>query len=203
MLLAILDIETTSKLPHTKIGAIGVSIIDTDKFGEYLPEFYERVNLFCPHNVTRIEDLATLTWWGEQRTKHPEAFKEVFDKSLKRLSLQDTLIALSEFLIETFGSTKNVRIVGNGPEFDCSILVNAFEHVGIEVPWTFFKQDSVRTFVTMYEIKYGIRITHEIPFTGVKHHALHDARWEAEVCAAVIRDYLLTNHIPLELTCPP
>jgi len=188
-LAAVADIETFSKKENAVITNVGCVIVNPIT-GEEVGTFYRRVAHQCLHNRERDTCEDTLRFWGRQKKDSPEAYDEVFTREKERLTLKDTLREFSDFLMKHFGDASRVVVYGNGPEFDCSILNNAYTHVGMPIPWFFWNQESLRTVNRLYVYKHGEKLTHKIPFEGRKHHALDDARFEAKVLIAGTQDYI-------------
>ncbi|MBQ4675563.1 3'-5' exoribonuclease [Aeromonas hydrophila] len=172
-LVAVVDIETLGKGADAVIGSIGVVIVDVTRL-QAIDEFYCRIDLA----QGRQRDDATLTFWEQQKAESPAAWEEMFGNA-GRLFLVDALRALSNFLSRHFSKAAAVELMGNGSEFDNVLLADAYRQWGVEQPWGFRGNQSLRTAVWMGRVLLGIDPKYQRPFEGIRHHALHDARHEA------------------------
>lgn len=182
-LIAVVDLETLGKGPRAAIGEIGVVIVDVEQLVA-VDEFYCRVDIGQP----RERDDSTLAWWEQQRIDSPLAWKEMF-ATPNRLFIADALNALKSFLSRHFPRALAVELMGNGPEFDNVILDNAYQQWGVELPWSFRGNQSLRTVVLMGRLLLDIDPKFQIEFDGIRHHALHDARHEAAYLISILRSF--------------
>lgn len=182
-LIAVVDLETLGKGPRAVIGEIGVVIVDVEQLVA-VDEFYCRVSLHQP----RQRDESTMSWWDQQRIDSPQAWLEMF-KNTDRLCLADAIDALKDFLARHFPRALAVELMGNGPEFDNVILEDAYSQCGIELPWSFRGNQSLRTVVLMGRLLLDIDPKFQIEFEGIRHHALHDARHEAAYLISILRSF--------------
>lgn len=156
-----LDLETLSTRPNAVITVIG-AVKFTRKGNlqplEKLDTFYRRINIQSCINIGLRIDKNSLDWWNQQ------------DKNIKyeaidnpdRVSLEE---ALNEFKT-WFGRCE--KIWGNGDDFDCTILGEAYTRANMETPWKFWNTRDVRT---LFDLG-GIR-KYDLPDNN-EHHALHD-----------------------------
>jgi hypothetical protein len=172
-LVAVVDIETLAQGHDAVIGAIGVVIVDVAQL-RAVDEFYCRVDLA----QGRQRDDDTMAFWERQKIESPAAWEEMFGNA-GRLFLVDALKALSNFLGRHFDKVAAVELMGNGSEFDNVLLADAYQQWGVEQPWWFRGNQSLRTVVWMGRQLLGIDPKYQLPFEGCRHHALHDARHEA------------------------
>jgi len=172
-LVAVVDIETLAQSQDAVIGSIGVVIVDVAQL-QVVDEFYCRVDLA----QGRQRDDDTLAFWERQKVESPAAWEEMFGNA-GRLFLVDALQALSNFLSRYFSKAAAVELMGNGSEFDNVLLADAYRQWGVEQPWWFRGNQSLRTVVWMGRQLLDIDPKYQLPFEGVRHHALHDARHEA------------------------
>ncbi|MGL6052688.1 MAG: 3'-5' exonuclease, partial [Aeromonas salmonicida] len=120
----------------------------------------------------------TMAFWERQKSESPVAWEEMFGNA-GRLFLVDALQALSNFLGRHFDKVAVVELMGNGSEFDNVLLADAYQQWGVDQPWWFRGNQSLRTVVWMGRQLLGIDPKYQLPFEGTRHHALHDARHEA------------------------
>ncbi|MEM0550195.1 MULTISPECIES: 3'-5' exonuclease [Aeromonas] len=182
-----LDIETLAKTVDAVIATIAL-VARNVVTKEVLGEFYVRVNLEQPGRVT---DEETLSFWHGQRESNPEAWEEVFGYSDERIQLVDALIGLKSFIEDIERSTGMcVEVMGNGPEFDNTILTHASQQLGLGDLWHFRRNESMRTVVWMGRLLLGVDPKYQVPFIGVPHHALHDARHEGCTITEIVQAFI-------------
>lgn len=161
----VIDLETMSTLPNAAIVSIGaVAVRDRVPVGE----FYVRVQLETALDVGCMVDGDTMEWWMRQDV---DARQEV-DGSQEAGSLYQALAEFEAWLQEIAAGDR-VLIWGKGPSFDCTILKNAYQAFRRDAPWFFRNERCMRTLLDLYP-EAG-----DLPFEGIQHHALHDARHEA------------------------
>lgn len=182
-LVAVVDIETLGKGADAVIGSIGVVIVDVTRL-QAIDEFYCRIDLA----QGRQRDDDTLAFWEQQKAESPAAWEEMFGNA-GRLFLVDALQALSNFLSRHFSKAAAVELMGNGSEFDNVLLADAYRQWGVEQPWWFRGNQSLRTAVWMGRVLLGVDPKYQLPFDGVRHHALHDARHEAAYLIAILKAF--------------
>lgn len=182
---AVVDIETLGDGPDAVIGSIGVVVVDLGGLF-VVDEFYRRVD----HNqVNRSRSEGTLAFWEQQRQESPAAWDELFNPAGQRLFITNALELLSTFLLKAFGRIEDVQLMGNGSEFDNVILAHAYEQWGMEQPWHFRGNQSLRTAVWMGRVLLGIDPKYQLPFEGSRHIALHDARHEAAYLIDILKAF--------------
>ncbi|XNS77582.1 3'-5' exonuclease (plasmid) [Vibrio cyclitrophicus] len=151
-LVAVVDIETAARTPNAMILSVGCVIVNVLEQVE-VASFYSRCDLDSQFN--REKDTGTLEWWEKVKADHPESYNEAFSPDLERSPLEMVLTGLDAFFACHFGEAKR-QVMGNGPEFDNVILSNACEQVGIEQPWHYGGNQSLRTAVLMGRLLLGI-----------------------------------------------
>ncbi|WP_323936214.1 3'-5' exonuclease [Aeromonas veronii] len=182
---AVADIETLGQGVDAVICSIAVVVVDLGSLA-VVDEFYCRVD----HNqVNRSRSEGTLAFWEQQRQESPAAWDELFNPAGQRLFITSALELLSTFLLKAFGRAEDVQLMGNGSEFDNVILAHAYEQWGMAQPWHFRGNQSLRTAVWMGRVLLGIDPKYQLPFEGVRHHALHDARHEAAYLIAILKAF--------------
>lgn len=158
----VIDLETLAQSPRAAIATIGLVVVQNL---EIVAELYLRVELENTQQQGLVCDTATAAFWLRQS-----------EEARRELSCRDDRVPLDSALgevINLVGRYSSPLIWANSPSFDCVILRTAFEYCGFSTPWPFWRERDIRTLVALYP---ALR---EIPFEGVKHHALHDARHEA------------------------
>lgn len=156
-----LDLETLgtgSNAPILSIGAVGF----TEK-GFTGDEFYQRLDLQESLELGFTPDASTFFWWLEQQAAANELL------SMPEESVKDTLKNFNHFLHKLYVPDE-IRIWGNGARFDNAKLANAYERLGMRVPWSHLHDRCHRTVKSMN------RHVSKPTFEGVQHNPLHDAR---------------------------
>lgn len=160
------DLETLSTAPNATIVSIGVVVFDRNGCGDrqYLPiklDSYKSFNdgafHICPN---------TVQWWMGQSNKAREVFT-----APTAIDISSALVNLTRFLEKH--ATRDVRVWGNGSDFDNVILANAFTTCGLEVPWSFWNNRCYRTVKNMLRQVKMKRL-------GTHHNALDDAISQAD-----------------------
>lgn len=176
----VIDLETLGQgnnAPILSIGSVAVTSAGTAS-AAIAGEFYNRVDLESAIARGAVPDSETIEWWWQQS---PEARAEI-DGSRDRDDIRAALVLFSNWLLQQSepqpdqdGCLADVerRIWGNSPSFDCVILGNAYRIGGNLVPWHHREERDLRTLLDLYP---AARPRH---FSGIRHHALHDARHEA------------------------
>lgn len=176
----VIDVETLGQgnnAPILSIGAVAVTGAGTAA-AAIAGEFYNRIDLESAIARGAVPDSETIEWWWQQS---PEARAEI-DGSRDRDDIRAALVLFSNWLLQQSepepdqdGCLADVerRIWGNSPSFDCVILGNAYRIGGNLVPWHHREERDLRTLLDLYPAAKPRN------FSGIRHHALHDARHEA------------------------
>lgn len=156
------DLETLGLAPDSIIVSIGAVVFDERGIQG---EGSWNLHLVQPD---RHLDVGTVKWWMQQS-----------DEARKVFSRTDA-VALS-YALEEFSKEfdKDTRIWCNGANFDEVLLANAYRQMNRGAPWAYKNVRCFRTVRAMYpDVK--------IEESGVKHNALADATWQAnlliEIC---------------------
>jgi len=159
-----IDLETLSQKKTAAVVSIGAC-----KFDErgILDTFYCNIDPISCREVGLHIQQETIDWWRKQKSEAYKALKN------NRKSLTE---ALTEFKI-WYGS-KSVPTWGNSNSFDCVILENAFESVGIDCPWKFWDERCFRTFKALFKS--------DMKLEGVQHNALDDAIYQTKYILDVL-----------------
>ncbi|HBN3482076.1 TPA: 3'-5' exoribonuclease [Escherichia coli] len=168
-----IDLETMGKNPDAPIISIGAIFFDPQT-GEMGPEFSKTIDLETAGGVI---DRDTIKWWLKQSREAQSAILT------DEIPLDDALLQLREFIDENSGEFF-VQVWGNGANFDNVILRRSYERQGIPCPWRWSNDRDVRTIVELGKaIDFDARTA--IPFEGVRHNALDDARYQAKYVSAI------------------
>ncbi|WP_407903821.1 3'-5' exoribonuclease domain-containing protein [Escherichia coli] len=168
-----IDLETMGKNPDAPIISIGAIFFDPQT-GDMGPEFSKTIDLETAGGVI---DRDTIKWWLKQSREAQSAILT------DEIPLDDALLQLREFIDEN-SSEFFVRVWGNGVSFDNVILRRSYERQGLPCPWRYCNDRDVRTIVDLGKaIDFDARTV--IPFEGVRHNALDDARHQAKYVSAI------------------
>ncbi|EFB7419793.1 exonuclease [Escherichia coli] len=168
-----IDLETMGKNPDAPIISIGAIFFDPQT-GDMGPEFSKTIDLETAGGVI---DRDTIKWWLKQSREAQSAILT------DEIPLDDALLQLREFIDENSGEFF-VRVWGNGANFDNVILRRSYERQGIPCPWRYYNDRDVRTIVELGN-SIGFEVRMAIPFEGVPHNALDDARHQAKQVSAI------------------
>lgn len=160
------DLETLGNGSNAAIISIGAVAFDLDKgLGN---EFYMNVDPQSCVDAGMKMDVSTVMWWMQQSDQARAAFKA------KGTPIE---VVLGEFKAWYPASA---CLWGNGATFDNVILSNAYNAVGMSRPWHFTKDRCYRSLKALRP-----EIKHERE--GVYHHALDDAKYQAEHAIKLLR----------------
>lgn len=163
------DLETMGVRPTSAIVSIGAVMFSEDAIGA---EFYTPVNLESCYRAGLTKDESTVKWWSEQ----PAHVRDAWQADQERAPLLlDAMKAFNDWCREQGA----VRVWGNGADFDPPILVNAFRALDAEPPWPWWGHRCYRTVKSMFADP-------GTPRTGQHHHALDDAKYQAQNLMAIM-----------------
>ncbi|MDG9928501.1 MULTISPECIES: 3'-5' exoribonuclease [unclassified Pseudomonas] len=163
----ILDLETMGNRPTSAIVAIGCVRIENLQITD---TFYRHVDLQSSLSAGLTVDAGTINWWLRQSREAQEAIT-----SPEPVQVFEALLDLCEFMgaVRTGEPNRQALLWGNGSSFDNVIIGSAFDAHNIERPWMFWNDRDLRTLLALYPE------AETLPFEGIKHHALDDAKHEA------------------------
>ncbi|EHR9096472.1 3'-5' exoribonuclease [Escherichia coli] len=171
-----IDLETMGTNASAPVVVIGAVFFDPQT-GETGPVFYIVISLTDAMNTGAVPDGGTIEWWLKQDS---EARAAILTDQVK---LKDALLQLREFVNE-HSDEKFVQVWGNSATFDNAILRTSYERLGIPCPWRYHNDRDVRTIVELGRaINFDARTA--IPFEGIRHNALDDARHQAKYVSAI------------------
>ena len=188
------DLETMGKRPGCPVLSIGAVFFDPQT-GALGPEMYEVVNYKSCLQLGLEADAETEAWWAQQseeaRLVIDLAMVNKGDYSPKRkggtgkqitappnVGIGRALDIFSEF-VEPVGK-REVRVWGNGSDFDNAILAHCFHAAKRELPWEFWNSRCFRTLKALSAMK--------MERTGTYHNALDDAKTQALHAAKVFAE---------------
>ncbi|HAY0385817.1 TPA: exonuclease [Escherichia coli] len=167
------DLETMGTTPDAPINSIGGKFFDPET-GEMGPEFSKTIDAKTGGGTV---DISTIEWWLVQSSEARSAIL------VNQIPLDDALLQFREFISE-HSDEKFVQVWGNGATFDNAILRRSYERQGIPCPWRYCNDRDVRTIVELGKT-IGFDARTAIPFEGVPHNALDDARHQAKYVSVI------------------
>jgi len=159
-----IDLETMGKNADAAIIAIGAVEFDIQSaaVGE---RFYTIVDLESSVNMGGVIDPSTVLWWMQQS----DAARAEFTRGGEHITV--ALYQFSKWMMDR-AEKSDVKVWGNGADFDNVILSSAFMRNKTTRPWEFWNNRCYRTVKAMYpQVKILINGTH--------HNAVDDAENQA------------------------
>lgn len=152
-----LDIETLGLRPTAPIVALGACRFDGSGITS---EFYTTVALESAVEAGAVIEPDTLIWWlGQSESARAELSKE-------GTSIQSALTAFNQWL------QPEEKVWGNGAGFDNTLVREAANRANIQI-WHGFNDRCYRTVKNMFPaVSYP-------ESSGIRHHALDDAKFQA------------------------
>lgn len=175
-----MDLETMGKGPRAAIVTIGAVFFDP-MTGELGAEFEAHIHLSDSARFGEM-DPDTMLWWLGQSDEARADLRP----SVKHQTLSDALWGLYEWMVN--GSQENnegLKVWGNGTSFDNVILRNACQQTRVPPVWSYWNDRDVRTVVDMGRDLLGFDPKKDMPFEGVTHRALDDAKHQARYVSAI------------------
>lgn len=165
-----LDLETVGTKSDAGILSIGAV---TFAHGDFMlqQEFYEKISLTSIQTAQFSQDAEVMKWWDKQDQEiRNEAFSGITPIGIALCSFYDWCMRLNT----------EILLWGNGSDFDNVILCNAYQSLGLSVPWKFYNNRCFRTLKNLFPgIKIGVQSN--------KHNALEDAKYQAAWAEEIMR----------------
>lgn len=165
-----LDLETMGTRPGSVIVSVGA--IEFDPQSARLGRtFYQTCSIASAVDVGLAMDPETVTWWLQQSDNaRAELTKAKGD-------LKSVLAAFKHWLGQC---PADVRMWGNGSDFDNALLAEAYRIIGEPVCWKFWNN---RCYRTMKSLHPNVKLERE----GTHHNALDDAIYQAKHLQMIMR----------------
>lgn len=165
-----LDLETLDTAPTAVVLSIGAVAFDpySNEIGETF--YVESDSAAHQQKNGRTISGATVRWWMQQS----EEARKVFGALPELGTPTNTALRMFTDFVGRNGQD-NVKVWGNGADFDNVILGSLFESYGMPRPWSYSKN---RCYRTMKNIGIGPRRPKDRE--GVHHNALDDAITQAK-----------------------
>lgn len=163
---AMIDIETLGIGQRVPLFEIGACIFKPNE-KEIVDSYQFNVDLLDVILSTGfVPQQGTIDWWRQQE----------YDPRIQpRIALKDALLRLNHVL-EEHGVT---HVWGNSPSFDCVILEQHYEAIGLKKSWSYSKELDFRTIKWLYRDYVGLdKVDFDRPVT---HNAMADAIRQTEM----------------------
>jgi hypothetical protein len=161
------DLETASTANNAAILSIGATLISVplDSGVNVNAEFYAKATLVGQADTGFDVSKSTMEWWNLQDA----AVREETFSGTEHVS--KLLLTFSNWLSDVSNQgTYRINIFSNGANFDGVILRNAYDLIGMQVPFKFYGELCYRTMATIFDFPMPK------PPVGEAHNALSDAR---------------------------
>jgi hypothetical protein len=178
------DLETRGDVAGC--GIISVGAVAFQPHGEVLhDEFYAVVNQASNDRHYLFDTPGTMAWWSKQSEEARKAL--VINESNAGEDISDVLRNFSNFCTLNNGHpAKDVRVWGNGADFDDAILGSAWAAVYPTVKYEFpFGGRCYRTIKNLGELFGGPELP-KLVRQGEHHNALDDAKSQAAHFIAIM-----------------
>ena len=180
-----IDIETLSTEQNAAI--ISIAAVQFNKYtGEIGNEFISYINPSHWTENNRHANGNTIVWWLSQDQQLIDGMINACKDSNN--NLYDSLKDLSVFIKNT-NSVEEPIVWGNGSVMDISILENAYKSLKLEVPWSYWAVNDVRTIVEL-----NPSIKENCTFEGEKHNPLNDCLHQIKYLSETIQSLNIKEH---------
>lgn len=165
-----LDLETLDTAITAAVISLGAVFFDKDRVGH---TFYRVLDVEDQQAAGRTVNQKTMEWWAQQS----EAARKVF-----LAEPTPTRVVLAEFA--EFLGDRNIKVWGNGADFDCSITGSLYDTFKVKRPWSYSNNRCFRTLKNV-ALAHG---SHDLPQReGAHHNALDDAIYQARMAGRYMK----------------
>jgi 3' exoribonuclease, RNase T-like len=173
-----LDLETYATRTDAVILSIGACFFDKEEVGH---GFYAVLDRDEQITKGRYVDPRTVGWWAVQSDAARKLFAE------PQFGVVYILDAFSLWVATNTQYPDDVKMWGNGSDFDNAILGNLYDQYDLTKPWRHSNNRCFRTLKNLCE-PFG---SHDLPEReGTHHHALHDAEYQAAMAGRYLKGKL-------------
>ena len=181
-----LDLETLGVVP----GCVGFSIGAVEfhpERNELGSEFYVVIDVeSCRDHYLREEE-GTKTWWAKQSPEARTALEHAL--SGNALRLVNAMVQFDDWLRGLTNDRRNIRLYGNGADFDNPILACMYDASGVSPFLPAWGGRCYRTLKNLHELLGDAYAAPKLERQGTYHNALDDAKSQAthlmEIVAAI------------------
>ena len=164
-----IDNETLDTVATAHLLSIGIACEYDGKTHSMIvyPDWFEQESL----ERTKSQD--TLDWWQKQ---DPALKGATFRAAQDSAMLASTCITkINQFIIEHSKDADEIRVWGNGSEFDIAQIEHLSSQTGVKPVWSYYLASSQRTIQDIAQLM-GIEYNKGSFFDGQAHDAEADAR---------------------------
>jgi len=183
----LIDIETLGRRPGSIVLSIGAVRFTWEE--GIVDRYYQVIDPANAGSFNLTAEAETVAWWMQQ----DEAARAVFASGQDKVDVERALACLNRWSKGWHGIEFST-VYGNSPAFDLSILEEIYSRCYQNPFWTYQQERCVRTELEMYK-RVGVNVpaVRRVVKDGVargmvKHHALADAEYEAELLLACERE---------------
>jgi len=183
MLDIMIDLETMGTSANSAIVSYGAAQFDW-KTGEVGHTIYRVVDLGSSIYFKRTVEASTIYWWLQQKDEARLALVQEDNRE----TLDKAMYSLKTFFTGC-GNPKKLRLWGNGPTFDNSMIRDTFKaSIGEDIPIPFWNDRCVRTVKGFYpdQLWYNWRINN--PRAGAYHNALDDCKYQIKYLCHILNE---------------
>lgn len=171
-----LDLETFGTKPGCVIRSIGAQAFAFN--GEVFGSFYENIEERSCLDAGLFIDPATADWWRQQDPRAQDAFLA------DPIPLADAVKKFHAW----FSALRGRYLWCQGLDFDLPIWRAAADAVHAGLPWRYYNVRDTRTIYHLCDFD-----SRSLPFRGVPHNALDDARHSIECLSAALRRLMVPD----------
>ncbi|MCV6588702.1 MAG: 3'-5' exoribonuclease [Marinobacterium sp.] len=136
-----------------------------------------------PRPIGRGFTRSLLKWWDEQGKEARGLLRRTKNVTSGVKSLPQALAEFQDWFNQSCisgGNKYGPEVWANDPSFDCEILKAAFKTQDMQPLWKHYDERSCRTIISLHRSILKSSPKKDLPFEGVPHHALHDARHQVK-----------------------
>lgn len=178
-----IDLETLGTRAGCALLSIGAVEFDPVA-GELGAEYYAVTSRYSCARRGLFEDSATLAWWGGQPEEAREVLRLASDPETSQ-TLPQALGGLNKYLF-ALAAPRDLRLYGNGADFDNPILAAAYAAAEMEFPVRFGGR-CYRTLKSLDELFGSAFEAPRLERQGTYHNALDDAKTQALHLIQIVR----------------
>lgn len=183
------DLETLSKKPNATI--LTISAIHFDPYGDYIGKtFTQTIDIDSCISYNLSIEAECLHFWIDQPSQTKRALS-----AYPIHNLHQALLNFTDFL-KKLNPLDNVRLWGNGINFDNVILKSAFLACGLDYPIHYKNDRDVRTICNLIPRKEFNEIQNKIreDYKLERHNSLDDAKFQILYLQKIYKRLNLKNY---------
>jgi len=183
MLDIMIDLETMGTSSTSAIVSYGAAQFNW-KTGEIGHTIYRVIDLKTSLYFNRTIDAGTVYWWLQQSDQARKALVQDENREDAFKAMQ----SLRAFLVGC-GNPQKLRLWGNGPTFDNSMIRDYHKAVaGEDIPIPFWNDRCVRTVKGFYPNQLWHKWSLDNPRSGTYHNALDDCKYQIKYLCHILNE---------------